>query len=249
MVHDKAVGTVVIETANEPVPQATTGAEAAPAPAMSVPTTGANPAKRPPLTSHLPIEPIVRWLRKYGTRLAVALIATAGIVITVIVVTNKISATNAYNHSPARAATAYLTALSGKDVPALEASAGTVTPTDVAPGVNVLLSEMGRTGLPLSSRHRRSGRRHHRQPGWNEAHARRWNEAHARRPDGPRVSLPVGCHRLRPGECDLAGGFENRGHPKPEPQRRPARSLLRSPTPGLSPGLGQPTSTYSSSSA
>ena len=140
MVHDKAVGTVVIETANEPVPQAPTGARTAPAPAKTVPTTGANPAKRPPLTSHLPIEPIARWLRKYGTRLAVALVATAGIVIAAVVTTNKIAATNAYNHSPARAATAYLTALSGKDVPALEASAGIVTPTDVAPGVNVLLS-------------------------------------------------------------------------------------------------------------
>ena len=141
MVHDKAVGTVVIETANEPVPQAANGATGAPAPAMSVPSTGANPPKRPPLTSHLPIEPIARWLRKYGTRLVVTLVATAGIVIAAVVVTNKIAATNAYNHSPARAATAYLTALSGKDVPALLASAGIVTPTDVAPGVNVLLSE------------------------------------------------------------------------------------------------------------
>ena len=56
------------------------------------------------------------------------------------VVIHKISSSNSYNYSLARATTAYLTALSKHGVSALESASGIVTTDDVALEPNVLLS-------------------------------------------------------------------------------------------------------------
>ena len=143
MVHDKAVGTVVIEVAYEAAPTPER------APARTLPAAvPANPgaserAPRPARTSasaHAPLDPILEAARKYGTRIAIAVAAIALIALVASIVTISVSRANAEAHSPARAATAYLEALSTRDVPALEASSGMITPTEVPPGVNVLLS-------------------------------------------------------------------------------------------------------------
>ncbi len=143
MVHDKAVGTVVIEfSAPTSVTQqgATPAAQLARPPAANGVANGVANGSAKPRTerTRLPIEPVLAFAKNYGVRIGVLCVGAAALAVVTTVVLHKISSTNAYNHSPARAATAYLTALSQKDVPAIQSASGIVTPADVAKGVDVI---------------------------------------------------------------------------------------------------------------
>ncbi len=137
--HDLAAGTVVVEVRLGKAADSTVAA--APAPSSCTESSGASPSRDIFKRIETALGTAIGVLRRLPSRVwIIAGAAVLGIVVLIAGI-SMVSSFVSSMHSPTKAATSYLEALSNDDVSGMLDNAGIIAPTRVSPNTNVLLSQ------------------------------------------------------------------------------------------------------------